>query len=106
MHGIGHCLCRLAKRDGQDTGGKRIKRAAMTCLCRGEDAPHDTDGPRGAEPHRLVEDHPAMNRISLAHRHQSPVESSRRMLLNTVFRRAAVSKVSSRMNFSRGTRRR
>ena len=73
MHGEGDRLCRLAERDGKDSCRQRVEGAAMARLGRVENAAHDADGTRRAQPLGLVENHPAMHGIALARCHAAAV---------------------------------
>src|SRR5205085_7985010 len=61
----GNGLGRFAQGDGQDAGGERIERARMAGLLGIEDAAHRADGLRRSHALGLVQDHPAMDGVTL-----------------------------------------
>src|SRR5580693_7595833 len=71
VHDEGHGLGRLAQGNRQHAAGQRIERSAMARLPRAEQAAHTADRGGRPQPHRLVEDHPAVDlvaRLPAAHR--------------------------------------
>ena len=76
----GHGLGGFAQRDRQDARGHGIERAGMAGLLGIEDAAHGGDGLGRGYALRLVEDHPAVNRVALLLLHIVPAFSPRRAL--------------------------